>query len=49
MYEFEHPAFRKFQPDPLALATATSSRQWYAGEREHLPIARIAADKGAEA
>jgi hypothetical protein len=49
MYEFEHPVFREFQPDPLALPTARSSRQWYAGEREHLPIALIAADKGAEA
>jgi hypothetical protein len=41
MHEFDRAAFRPMTPDPITLDIRSTSREWYGGKREHMPVARI--------
>lgn len=44
MHVFQHGSFRSFEPDADAtLSQVQTSRDWYGGHREHLPLARVLA------
>jgi hypothetical protein len=41
MHEFVGATFRPMTPDPVTLDVRATSREWYGGKRDHLPVARI--------
>jgi hypothetical protein len=49
LYEFDTESFRKLEPAGASLATVASSREWYAGARDHLGIAEIVSGRAVSA